>query len=397
MNILFLTKSFGIGGVEIVTLTLAKTFKKHGHGVGIFAFYKADEILDKKVPDDIPLYIGYGFKESQENIKMLRDIIVSNNINIIINQWGLPFLPIRVINKARKGLNAKVISVYHNQVDTNGKLKAAEQAIECCANPLIRPLLHTKRWLIKTITSYSMKYVYNHSDIYEVLSPSFIELFKTFTGIKNPEKLVVQTNPITIEVSSVSLSLSSLDKQKEIIYVGRLDFVQKRVHRVIDTWNYLERSNPDWRLTIVGDGEDRGHLEQHAKVLGLKRVYFEGFQAPMEYYKRASILMLTSDFEGFGLVIVEAMSYGVVPFVYGSYPAVYDIINNELNGYILPKTDSGYDAYLMAVKLEKIMKDGEQLTAMAVNAIKKSHKFSLDNIYYSWQSTMEEVIAKRRG
>lgn len=39
-----------------------------------------------------------------------------------------------------------------------------------------------------------MRYVYNHSDVYEVLSPSFIELFKKFTGIKNPTKLVAQTN-----------------------------------------------------------------------------------------------------------------------------------------------------------------------------------------------------------
>lgn len=49
MNILFLTKSFGIGGVEVVTMTLAKTFAKHGHHVGIFSFYRADDILEKQL------------------------------------------------------------------------------------------------------------------------------------------------------------------------------------------------------------------------------------------------------------------------------------------------------------------------------------------------------------
>ena len=191
-----------------------------------------------------------------------------------------------------------------------------------------------------------MRYVYNHSDVYEVLSPSFIELFKKFTGIKNPTKLVAQTNPITIDGSVQSEKITNVDKkEKEIIYVGRLDFVQKRVYRVIDTWNYLEERFPDWRLTIVGDGEDRENLENHVRYLGLKRVSFEGFQNPLNYYKRASMLLLTSDFEGFGLVIIEGMSFGVVPFVYGSYPAVYDIIDDNINGFILPMTEKGYDQH----------------------------------------------------
>lgn len=70
-------------------------------------------------------------------------------------------------------------------------------------------------------------------------------------------------------------SLSYTFKIKEIIYVGRLDFVQKRVYRVIDTWNYLEDNFPDWRLTIVGDGDDRQNLENHVKALALKRVFLK--------------------------------------------------------------------------------------------------------------------------
>ena len=108
-----------------------------------------------------------------------------------------------------------------------------------------------------------MRYVYNNSDIYEVLSPSFIELFKSFTGIKNPTKLVAQTNPITTEGQVFTHDLDSSHKEKEIIYVGRLDFVQKRVYRVIDTWKYLENRFPEWQLTIVGDGDDRNNLEKH--------------------------------------------------------------------------------------------------------------------------------------
>lgn len=389
MNILFFTKSFGIGGVEIVTLTLAKVFKKQGHNVSIFVFYNTDNILRSQIPDGISLYIGYGYKESQANIDMLKGIIISNNIEVIINQWGLPFLPIRVINKAIKGLNVKVISVYHNQIDTNGKLKAAEQAILRCSNPILKPILYIKHSLIKIITSYSMKYVYNHSDIYEVLSPSFIELFKKFTGIKNPQKLVAQPNPITIEIPKKQLHINLLYKQQEIIYVGRLDFIQKKVHRIINTWNYLEKQYPDWRLTIVGDGSDRQNLELHVKSLGLKNVYFEGFQNPIEYYKRASVLMLTSDFEGFPLVIIECMSIGVIPVVYNSYAAVGDIIDDGKDGIIIPFHKDGYRADEAARMMTKIMDNNEKRYRMAMNAIEKSKKFSINNIYREWISILE--------
>lgn len=395
MNILFLTKSFGIGGVEVVTMTLAKVFVKHGHQVGIFSFFRADEILEKQLPKDIPLFIANGYKNSKENVMMLRQLLIERNVDVVINQWGLHFLPIRVINKARKGLKVKVISVYHNQVDTNGKLKSCDQAIERCQNPLLRGVLKVKRYFVKTITSKSMRYVYNKSEIYEVLSPSFIDLFKSFTGIKNPTKLVAQTNPITIEGQAFTLDLDLSHKEKEIIYVGRLDFVQKRVYRVIDTWNYLEEKYPDWSLTIVGDGDDRENLEGHVKALGLKRVSFEGFKSPVDYYKRASILLLTSDFEGFPLVLAECMSFGVIPVVYNSYAAVGDIISDGKDGIVIPFFAEGYKADIAAQMVAKIIKDDSLRNEMAMAAIEKSKNYSVDEIYNRWMKILMSLYNEK--
>ena len=390
MNILFLVKTFGIGGVEIVTLSLAKALRERGHQVGIFTFLLHDEILCKQVPDDISFYISHGLKERKSNEAMLRQILVSDGINLVINQWGLSFMPIRLINKARQGLGIKVISVYHMQVNMNGRLASCDKAISNCSNRMLKPVLKLKRRLMKLVTSRSMRYVYNHSDIYEVLSPSFVGIFKEFTGIKNPAHLVVQTNPVTI-AHTQDFILDVGKKQKEIIYVGRLDMMVKRVERVIDTWGYLEEKFPDWQLTIVGDGEDRQILESYVKNLGLKRVSFEGFQQPSEYYKRASMLLLTSEYEGFPLILPECMSFGVIPVVYDSYAAVRDIIEDHRNGIIIPSAGCDYDANAAANLIAGVMNDDRLRGVMAANAIEKSKQFSLENICDEWEKIFSSL------
>ena len=387
MNILFYTKSFGIGGVEVVTLTLAKAFTEKGHKVSIFAFFEADHILRERLPKDINLFIGHGYKNSKVNVRMVRQILLEQKIQVVINQWGLPFLPIRVVNKARKGLDVKVISVYHSQVNTNGRIASVNLEIMRTQSPFRKYLLGLKRKCFKLVTSTSMRYVYNHSDVYEVLSPSFVELFKEFTGIKNPTKLVVQTNPVTVTSESFSLD----EKEKMVIYVGRLESVVKRAYRVIDAWNYLEERFPDWRLTIIGDGEDRANLESHVEALGLKHVSFEGFQQPVPYYKRASLLLLTSEFEGFPLVLAECMSFGVVPFVYQSFSAVDDIIEDGKDGVVLPKTAIGYDAEAMANKMAVVMENPNKYREMAAAAMEKSTKFSINSIYQQWDNEFVKI------
>ena len=198
--------------------------------------------------------------------------------------------------------------------------------------------------------------------------------------------MLVITNPVTVDEVNYEFDFSS--KRKEILFVGRIDCNQKKVNRVIDTWALLEQRYPDWRLTIVGDGPDRENLEKQVRELKLRNVSFEGFQNPREYYERASILLLTSEFEGFPLVLPECMSFGVIPAVYGSYSAVYDIVEDGKNGLILPYDKKGYNAALMAEKLSVLMQSSDERQRIAENAIVTSCKYALETIYQSWEQLL---------
>ena len=388
MNILFLLRSLDIGGLEVVTAVLANKFVCEGHYVSVFAFEKRSGKVIERFGKDVEITIAGKYLKTKENIVLLRHLLIEKKIDVVINQWGLPLIPIKTLCDAKRGLKVRVISVYHNDPLQNGRIQSVETQLTKTGNVLKKAVLRCKKLAFRCVTGYAMRYIYRKSDVFEVLSPSFVSHFQQFTWLKNTPKLAVQTNPITIDLDG--FEYQSVKKQKEIIYVGRIDYTQKRVFRVIETWAQLEYLFPDWQLTIVGDGEERENVEHMVRDLELKHVNFEGFQSPRVYYERASILMLTSEFEGFPLVLAECMSFGVVPAVYGSYSAVYDIIEDAVDGVIVPKTEEGFNSSEMAERIKCLMEDNIKLNSMALAAIEKSKNYSIDKIYDQWM----EVIRK---
>lgn len=388
-NILFVILRTEFGGVQVVTSVLANKLVKEGYGVCIFSFLGGKNSISKILDNRVKLYQQDSYSQCQENISVLRKILLENNIKIIVNQNGMPIIPIKVIRKAAKGLDVKIISVFHNAPGANGRIQSVDTALSRCLDGVKRIELQVKRWIVAKITGYGMAYNYKRSDMFLVLSPSYINKFKSFTGLHNPTHLQALANPITIDPNDYIYDIHK--KQKEIIYVGRLDSIQKRVCRIIDTWSYLERQFYDWRLTIVGDGEDNNRLQEQAKRLGLKHISFEGYQNPIEYYKRAAILVLTSDFEGFPLVLGECMSFGVVPVVYNSFPAVSDMIEDGKNGILIPFCQEGYQAEVGASLLSNVMKNAIMRAQLALNAIEKSKEFSLSTIFEKWQTLLETL------
>lgn len=383
MNILFLMKYYSLGGVEMVTNVLASRFLDNGCRVSIVSFIEpSNEILCRK-DSRIIYYLLSGFNTSKKNIDQLRNILIEEKIDIVINQWGLPYVPIYILKKASKGLSLKIFSVHHNSPKTNGRLKDIEIAMSETNNKFCALILCMKKVLTYYVTSYSMWYVYQKSDKYILLSDSYIREFLSFTRVKKATKLVVITNPITIPYIEEYEKILSY-KRKEIIYVGRIDYNQKRVYRVIEVWKLLEKKYPDWKLIIIGDGEEKSKLEEQSFQLGLKRIVFEGFKNPLEYYKYASLLILTSEYEGFPLVIPEGMAWGVVPCVYGSYSAVYDIVKDDVNGIIIEPQKDEFDAENMAERMSLLMCDNVRLKLMAKAAKQMSNQYSLDVVSDSW-------------
>lgn len=93
---------------------------------------------------------------------------------------------------------------------------------------------------------------------------------------------------------------------------------------------------PDWSLEFVGDGFQLDDLRRLATKMNLERVTFHGFLPPQDFYKKSKIFLMTSDYEGWGLTLTEAMQYKCVPLVMSTYSSVYDIIDDGKNGFLIP-------------------------------------------------------------
>lgn len=121
------------------------------------------------------------------------------------------------------------------------------------------------------------------------------------------KQAVVIPNPCSL----CGTELPAMERQKEVLAVGRLH-PQKGYDRLLSAWQQVEKAMPDWRLTIVGEGAERPRLEEQIRKLGLKRVALPGAHDHIENdMRRASVLAMTSRYEGLPLAMIEAMWCGL--------------------------------------------------------------------------------------
>ncbi len=222
------------------------------------------------------------------------------------------------------------------------------------------------------------------ADKFVLLSEKFFPEFPPFKTF--PHKIAGISNPATFEAPP-----SVPAKQKEILFVGRIKFEQKRPDFLLKIWAKLENRFPDWKLKIVGTGSDEAELKRLSQTLGLKNVDFEGFQSPQKYYERAAIFAMTSAYEGFGMVLVEAAAFACVPVAFNSFASVTDIISDNENGVLVP----AFDLEKYAEKLAELM-ENPSLRERLGNAAKSGvSRFSAPKIAEKWESLFFEILEKR--
>lgn len=150
-------------------------------------------------------------------------------------------------------------------------------------------------------------------------------------------------------------------KNKKVLAVGKQSY-QKGYDRLLKIWKIAAEQFPDWQLEVYGTKNQLLGLEQMAVTLGLqKSVSFLDPIASIEAkYKEASIYVMSSRYEGFGMVLIEAMSFGIPCISFSCPHGPSDIIINDKNGFLIPDGDT----HAFAAKLTELMGNYEKRKSM---------------------------------
>ncbi len=211
-------------------------------------------------------------------------------------------------------------------------------------------------------------------DRYVVLCRSYARQLRLM-NLCQARKFAVMYNPAPKSECSVG------QKRKELLFLGRLSHLDKRVDNLLKIFSKITDAHPDWTLKIVGDGPDRANLEHLAATLNLKRVEFCGFTSnPEEHLKTASILCLTSDLEGWGMVLVEAMQHGVAPIAFGCSGGVREVLADGRGIIVKPKHLSAY-----ASKLSALMDNEKKRRKICSRHAKFLKKLDINKIADDWE------------
>lgn len=367
------------GGVQRSTSKLAKIFQSKHHHVIIITLGNHPTKLEQF--GTIVLYY-ININETTQ----LRDVLKKENIDCIINQMGYSVSLTKLLIK-NKDSKTKLI----NTLRIN-PLNFYQNHNLFINNVLVRKKLGFLNTYVlrKFILFYhiikqniELNYIVKNTSAFVMLSEKFKpELFFLAPRLKKyKEKIYGISNPF----QRPTVDISQLEKENIILFVGRLNVLQKRIDLLLQIWKKIHAKEPNWKFWICGDGEEIVNMKKFCKEYKLDRVTFFGKVNPTEYYKKAKIFHMTSAFEGFGNVLIEAQSYGCVPVLFDSYAAASEIIVHKKNGLLI----STFNVDKYVEETINLMHDQEKIKVLAENGFENVLRFSYEESYKRWEEVFK--------
>lgn len=363
MNIVYIVPEISHpGGIGRVTSIKANYLAKKGNDVTIIT-----EIQGKASP----------YYDLNDNIRHY-DIGLKVNDNKLLKYFRRKKRLKKILEEIRP--NIIVYTYFMYPIRCNFEYKSI---LECHFNHDVAILkaraFNLSMFKAKLLTKYN-EYVSSRFNVLVVLTHQDKSMW---------EKSCKKSNIIVIpNMNSFIIDQKSCLVNKRIIAVGRLD-AQKGFDRLISIWAKVYCSHKDWQLNIYGKGPDKEKLEAQIMENGLSNSVF--IKNPVKdiknKYLESSIFCFTSTYEGWGLVLTEAMSCGVPVVSYDIPCGPKDIIKNNYNGLLVK--DGNDEEFVKSLLL--LMDNQTIRNTMGLNAQKSVRKYEIDVIMNKWSCLFSQL------
>lgn len=226
--------------------------------------------------------------------------------------------------------------------------------------------------------------IYRTADAYGVLCEKHQQrLIQALSLDPHSNKIHVLPNSIEINPAVV------WKKEEYVIFVGRLSHRDKRVDRLLRIWAIAQNDIPNWQLKIIGDGPERENLEAQARQIKLQNVCFEGFNTDTQpFFDKAAILCLTSSFEGWPLVLIEAQANAVIPMVFDGFDAAKAIVSSPGEGILV----APFDEQAYARELVALARDTGRRHHMQKAVVAKAATYDIEHTVQAWISLLDHIM-----
>ena len=394
MKICFLTNDiFTLGGVQRVVSVIANELVKNKNiDVTILCTAKGCLIdreiynLDKRINIDIDSVIFKKKLIEKSCGKIIR--IINDKFGIFNNEKMLKISKkVFISNKIRKRL---IDYINNNDFDV---VIAVEGLFAMYLGSISDEIkCRTIGWQHNSIDAYfntKNKYYWNQDVLFKYTAKKLDKYIVLTDNDKYAinEKFGINAERIYNPLSFKCEKKSNLD-MNNILFVGRIAKRQKGIDILLKSFKIICEKNKNWNLNIVGDGPDKEELEQLAVQLKIEdRVKFISFTSNVEkFYLKASIFVSSSRWEGFGLVLTEAMECGVPVIAFNNSGPKEIISKNGVNG-ILIKNKTVED---LAEGIMLLINNETLRSNIAKESIKRAKDYYAEYVVKEWLRLIRE-------
>ena len=299
-------------------------------------------------------------------------------------KWQMNRLLIKSINEVVKQIDPDIlIGVSRFKANFISTIKCrAKKIIECHVirentfNKFDESKIFPFRIFMKIYEFFYLRTMERNADVIVALTEKDKEFYKWAK-----HKLAIP-NFSTMQITHYSDCTS-----KRVIAVGHLEWI-KGIGRLIEIWKIVSDRYPDWHLDIFGEGRMEETLKKLIKIYGLNNVTIHDCTSDIsQEYAKSSICAVTSYFEGFSLVLLEAMKHGLPCVAFDCPFGPSTIINDAQCGFLVEDGDTR----LFAERLCYLIENEELRKHFSKAAIEKAKYFDVDIIMNKWKELFEEL------